>query len=219
MRVFDLTGPIYQGMWTYGPPYPEVVVEEIPQPDFIAHATYSWRFELGAQTGTYLETSLHVDRSGPPLAEVPIERLFMFPVTIVRVPAAPLAPITRDQLISKAPPLTPGEAIIIATGWGQRWHEADFVTHCPYFEAEAMHWILDHQPWLMAGDQPRFDSWTSPQGFWDRFFQQGTLLLAPLYGLEQITATRGQLVALPLPIAETCASPCRVLFVENKPAE
>ncbi len=215
MRVLDITGPIYDGMWTYGPPYPDVVVEEIPQPDFIAHATYSWRFELGAQTGTYLETSLHVDRNGPQLIEVPVEKLLMFPAAVIKVEAEPLAPISREQLIAAAPEINHGEAIVVGTGWGRKWHDADFVTNCPYFEAEAMHWILDHEPWLMAGDQPRFDSWTHPQGFWDRFFGQGTLLLAPLYGLEQITVSRGRMVALPLKITETCAAPCRVLFIEE----
>jgi arylformamidase len=215
VRVLDITGPTYQGMWTYGPPYPDVVVEEIPQPDFIAHATYSWRFELGAQTGTYLETSLHVDRSGPQLIEVPIEKLFMFPAAVIKVEAEPLAPISREQLVAAAPEISEGEAIIVSTGWGRKWNDGDFVTNCPYFESEAMHWILDHKPWLMAGDQPRFDSWTAPQGFWDRFFGQGTLLLAPLYGLEQITVSRGKVVALPMKIAETCAAPCRVLFIEE----
>jgi arylformamidase len=215
MRITDLTGPIYDGMWTYGPPYPDVVVEEIPQPDFIAHATYSWRFELGAQTGTYLETSLHVDREGPALIEVPMEKLFMFPVAVIKVEAEPLAPISREQLIAAAPEINHGEAILVASGWGRRWHEDDFVTNCPYFEAEAMNWILDHEPWLMAGDQPRFDSWTNPQGFWDRFFGQGTLLLAPLFNVDAVSASRGKMVALPLKIEKTCAAPASVLFVEE----
>lgn len=215
MRLTDLTGPIYHGMWTYGPPYPDVVVEELPQPDFIAHETFSWRFELGAQTGTYLETSLHVDRGGPALIEVPMEKLFMFPIAVIQVEAEPLAPISREQLIAAAPELNHGEAILVASGWGRRWYEDDFVTNCPYFEADAMHWILDHEPWLMAGDQPRFDSWTNPQGFWDRFFGQGTLLLAPLFNVDAVTASRGKMVALPAKIEETCAAPARVLFIEE----
>jgi len=68
---------------------------------------------------------------------------------------------------------------------------------------------------MMAGDMPRFDSWENPQHFFQRFFDMGTLLLAPLYDLDKITATRGKLVALPMRIEETCAAPCRVVFVED----
>lgn len=215
MRIIDITGPIYDGMWTYGPPYPDVRVEEIPQPEFIQYPTYSWRFELGAQTGTYLETSLHMYREGPPLVDIAVEKLFMVPTAVIRVEAQPLTPITREQLVAGAPEINPGEAIIVATGWGHKWHDADFVTSCPHFTGEAMHWILDQEPFIMGGDMPRFDSWENPQGFFQRFFERGTLLLAPMYGLDNIMATRGKLVALPVKIEETCAAPCRVLFIEE----
>lgn len=43
----------------------------------------------------------------------------------------------------------------------------------------------------------------------------GTLLLAPLYNLDAISASRGKLVALPMKIEETCAAPTRVLFIEE----
>ena len=29
MRVIDVTGPIENGMWSYGPPYPEALIEEM----------------------------------------------------------------------------------------------------------------------------------------------------------------------------------------------
>ena len=217
MRIIDITGPIYDGMWTYGPPYPDVIVEEIPAPDFIEYPTYSWRFELGAQTGTYLETSLHVDRSGPPLDSVPMEKLWMLPTAVIALPepVEPLAPISVAMLEAAAPEISEGDVIMVASGWGRNWHSADFVTSCPYFEGPAMHWILDHKPYMMCGDMPRFDSWDNPQHFFDRFFAMETLLLAPLYNLEAITASRGKLVALPMKIEETCAAPARVLFIED----
>jgi len=43
----------------------------------------------------------------------------------------------------------------------------------------------------------------------------GTLLLAPLFGTRGIEASRGKLVALPMKLDETCAAPCRVLFIEE----
>ena len=48
------------------------------------------------------------------------------------------------------------------------------------------------------------------------FFEQGVLLLAPLVNLGAVTADRVKLVALPVKIAETCATPCRVLIIEEE---
>ena len=136
-------------MWTYGPPYPDVLIEEIEQPDFIEHETYSWRFELGAQTGTYLETSLHVRRDGPQLIEVPVEELVMRDAAVLRVPCE------ADQKIEEADLAgcgvgEPGDAVIVATGWTAM--ERPTSTNC-FGSADAM---LDHrpQPIMMCGDVP-----------------------------------------------------------------
>ncbi len=215
MKITDVTGPIADGMWTYGPPYPDVVVEEIPQPDFIQYPTYSWRFELGAQTGTYLETSLHMFREGPALNDIPVEDLFMRDAAILRVPRPPDYRLMAEDLEACDVEINPGDAIIVATGWDDHWNQEDFVSSCPFFSYEAMRWILDKDPFLMAGDMPRFDSWTDPQGFFHEFFEQGVLLLAPLVNLGAVTANRVKLVALPMKIEETCATPCRALIIEE----
>ena len=215
MKVVDVTGATYQGMWTYGPPYPDVVVEEIPEPEFIEYPTYSWRFELGAQTGTYLETSLHMFREGPPLIEVPLDTLFMRDAVILRLPGEPNRRLEPEDLEACGVQVRPGDAVIVATGWDSHWDKPDFVSDCPYFSYGAMRWILDREPFLMAGDMPRFDSWQEPQGFFREFFEQGLLLLAPLVNLGAVTADRVKLTALPLRIEETCAAPCRAVIVEE----
>lgn len=215
MRTIDVTGPIETGMWTYGPPYPDVLIEEIEQPDFIEHETYSWRFELGAQTGTYLETSLHVRRDGPQLIEVPVEELVMRDAAVLRVPCEADQKIEEADLAGCGVRVNPGDAVIVATGWDSHWNAPDFVTNCPWFSYDAMRWIIDREPFMMCGDVPRFDSWEDPQGFWPEFFDRGTLLLAPLVNLGAIEADRVKLIALPLKVVESCAAPCRVVIVEQ----
>lgn len=214
MRIIDVTGAIETGMWTYGPPYPNVLIEEIEQPDFIEHETFSWRFELGAQTGTYLETSLHVRRDGPALIEVPLEQLVMRDAAILRVPCEPDQRIERSDLEACDVEVRPGDAVIVATGWDSHWNATDFVTNCPWFSYDAMRWMLDREPFMMCGDMPRFDSWEDPQGFWPEFFDAGILLLAPLVKLDQIAGDRVKLTALPLKVVESCAAPCRVIVTE-----
>ncbi len=215
MRIIDITGPIYSGMWHYPPPYPETLIEEIPAPEWIEYPTYSWNFQMCCQSGTYLETSLHVDRDGPPLIDVPTEELFLRPAAVIRVSVEPLGRIEVEDLTSAAPEINPGEVIIVDTGWGNKWRDDDFIESCPYFSRDAMYWILDRQPFIFSADMPKFDSWEDPQEFFGRFFDEGVLLLAPVMNLAQIQADRGHIVALPMKVEQACAAPCRTLFIED----
>jgi len=215
MRIVDISGPIYSGMWTYGGTYGEVQIAEVPQLEAVEHETYSWRMAMSVQSGTYLETSLHVDRNGPALIDIALEDLWMVDCAVLRVPKEPDGMITARDLTDCNVPVQRGDAVIVATGWDAHWREPDFITNCPWCSAEAMHWILDHEPVILCGDVPRFDSWATPQGFWDRFFGQGTLLLAPAVNLLNIDADRVKLCALPMKIEESCAAPCRAVVVEE----
>lgn len=215
MKVTDISGPIYHGMWTYGGPYGEVEIAEVPQLEAVTHATYSWRMGMSVQSGTYLETSRHVRRDGPALIETPLEDLWMRDCVILRVPKGPNETIHRRDLKMCEVWFHRGDAIIVATGWDAHWHQPDFITDCPWFTRNAMDWILDHEPFMVCGDVPRFDSWSDPQGFWPRFFDQDTLLLAPVVNLSAVQSSRAKLCALPLKITESCAAPCRAVIVEE----
>jgi kynurenine formamidase len=134
---------------------------------------------------------------------------------ILRVSKGPNESVSKDDLERCEVRIEKGDAIIVATGWDSHWREADFVSDCPWFTREAMDWILDHEPFMVCGDVPRFDSWAEPQGFWPRFFDQGTLLLAPVVKVGAVKSDRAKLCALPMKIEESCAAPCRVVIVED----
>ena len=59
-RIVDITGPIYEGMWTYGPPYAPFRMEQVPPVDWVPYPTYSQNISMNVQTGTYLETGAHM---------------------------------------------------------------------------------------------------------------------------------------------------------------
>jgi kynurenine formamidase len=215
MRSTDISGPVFQGMWTYGGPYGEVESAEVEQLEVVEHETYSWRMAMSVQSGTYLETSLHVKRDGPPLIDIALEDLWMRNCAILRAPKEPDGCVQRAELEACGVEIKRGDAIIVATGWDSHWREGDFISNCPWFSREAMDWILDHEPFMLCGDVPRFDSWEEPQGFWPRFFDQGTLLLAPVVNLAAVRSDRAKLCALPMKLEESCAAPCRAVIVEE----
>jgi len=215
MKITDVSGSVYAGMWTYGGTYGEVQLAEVPQLEVVEHETYSWRMAMSVQSGTYLETSLHVDRAGPALIDIPVEELWMKDCSILRVPKPADGCVQVEDLEACGVPINKGDAAILATGWDAHWRQDDFITNCPWVSRAAMDWILDHEPAIIGGDVPRFDSWDTPQGFWERFFGQGTLLLAPVVNLAAVTGDRVKLCALPMKIEESCAAPCRVVLVED----
>jgi arylformamidase len=215
MRITDISGPIFTGMWTYGGPYGEVEIAEVPQFEGVAYPTYSWRMAMSVQSGTYLETALHVRLDGPPLIDIPLEDLWMRDCAILRVPKPPDGCVQVEELKACGVEINKGDAVVVDTGWDAHWREPDFITNCPWFSRAAMDWILDHEPFMMCGDVPRFDSWDDPQGFWPRFFDQGTLLLAPVVNLAAVASNRARLCALPTKLEVGCAAPCRVVVVED----
>ena len=218
-RVLDLTGPIYTGMWSYGEPFPQVTVRPLPTVSWVRYPIYAEIFDgMNSQCGTYLETPAHLlgDRSYP-LSAVSVERLFEMPAVVLKLElpeAGPCAPITR-QALEAAPGvdrICPGDALLLCTGWGERWRAPDFVEHSPFITREAMDFLIGKKPFLLGSDFPRWDNLASPQGFWQDFYAADILMLAPLCNLTQAPTTGGRLTALPLRVEETCCAPCRAVM-------
>ena len=216
MKIIDITGPIYNGMWSYGPPYPEVRIEEIPIPEWIPYPTYSWKVSLGGQTATYLETGLHMKRGRPAVIDIPIETLWMRDAIVLKVPGKEHGEdaITVAELERCGAEIHEGDAVLVCIGRDRKWRDPEYVTDSPYFTREAMDWIIDRKPFLMGGDWARFDNWEKPEMFFERLFDEGILLLASVVNLTRVTQPRVKLTVLPLKIEESCAVPARAVIIE-----
>ena len=126
------------------------------------------------------------------------------------------------ELEANCPPVQPGDALLIECGWGGRWSEPDYVTGSPAYHIDCLPWFMA-QPFAILGvDVPCIESARSrPDGAEETgnmltpILAKGVLLLAPLVNLDQVTAPRGQLIALPLNIRGVSGAPCRAVFVEN----
>ena len=217
MRMIDVTGTIHHGMWTYGAPYPEVVVEEIAIPEWVPYETYSWRFVLGGQTGTYLETGLHMTRGRPAVIDVPLESLVDRDAVVIKIAGKEHTNdcITREELAGGGEEIKRGDCVLLSVGRDARWREADYVTDSPFVCKEAMDWLIDQEPFLIGGDWPRWDSWERPQKFFPRLFDRGILVLGPLVNLGAVKRRRVKLSVFPLKIEATAAAPARAIVMEE----
>ena len=213
-RIVDITGPIYDGMWSYGLPYEPFSIEEVAPVDWVAYPTYSQNISMNVQTGTYLETGAHMFQEMRTIDMLRPEDLILDAFVLGLTPKGPRAGIVIDEIRPLTDGINPRSAILVCTGWGRNWEHPRFLDDSPYFTAAAMDHLLSLKPALIGADLPRWDNLDDPQGFFGRFFRQDVLLLAPLINLERFGRRSGKLIVLPLPIRGACASPARAVLID-----
>lgn len=218
--MIDLTGTIYDGMWNYEPPFPDVHIRPLPQVPWVETAVHCEIFDgLHSQTGTYLETPAHLlgDESYP-LIEVPIERIHNVDAVVLKLPGFETGrgrrAITKEMLMEcpQAREIRAGDALLVCTGWGRYWRDPAYLDDAPYFTMDAMGWLIGKRPSILGSDTPRWENLDEPQGFFPDFYAADILMLAPLVNLEQADRARMKLTALPLKAERTSCAPCRAVL-------
>ena len=221
-RYHDLSGKLENGLWSYQALpgleqiIPDVQIETIAtveKDDFFAS-----KITLSTISGTYVEAGSHILKEGKTLDQYRISD-FIKPATIIRLPRqAEKTMVDASLLDSNAPKIPKGEALIVDTGWGNRWNKPGYVLQCPNFSQGAIEWILAHDPPICAFDVPCLESsWSEDVieekgGLLGMMFKSGALLVAPLVNLEQIKSDQGVLYCLPLFLAGTSGAPARIVF-------
>lgn len=219
MRIIDISGPIYSGMWQYCPSYPGAAISECEKPAFIPDDVecYCQKFEIGGQTGTYIETKAHLDSTATPVVDVPLDDL-LFDAVIVRLEdKGPLERIALAELKASAPKIRKGDAVLVRSGWDRHWRAPHFVDESPHLSCEAAEWLLDRGIVLLGSDFPRFDNVDVPEFPWDRFFDRARFVLAPIVNLDAVTQDRVKLAAFPIKVEGAVSAPCRAAIFEAWP--
>lgn len=216
-RIRDISGWIYNGMWSYCPEYPGAEISELPQPAFLPkdYPVYLQKFAIGGQTGTYIETRGHVDRSAVPVTQLPLE-CFCRPAVVIDAGAKrDSEPVTLADVEHAGVQIRQGDAVLLSTGWDRKWDDADFVEKSPYISREAALWLFDRKIGMLGADFPRFDLPSASQFPWTEFWDKVNLLLAPVTNLRGLSGRCGDLIAFPLKIRGACATPCRAALMER----
>lgn len=223
-KVTDITGPVYDGMWNYEPPFPAFHLKPLPEVPWVKGRVYCEIFEgLHSQTGTYLETPAHFfgnDKSYL-IADIDVERLYEIDCFIVhlekyfdRTEQKHITyPMVKETLEKSS--VSPGTAILLSTGWGQAWCEELFLEQSPFIKKEAMEYIISQKPYLLGSDFPRWDNIKESEGFFKDFYDANILMLAPCVNLSKIKSQHCKLTVLPLKIPGTSCTPCRAVVIEE----
>jgi len=224
-RYVELNGRLENGLWTYQAlPGLEKIIPEVRIQTIAtikANAFFASRLSMSTISGTYVEAGSHIIEGARTLDRYRVSD-FIKPARILRLPRQKAKALIDEKLLAAhAPNLRPGEAILVATGWGRMWNKPGYVLQCPNFTKGAIAWLLKHKPAICGFDVPCIESsWSEDAaeekgGLLGMLFNKNVLLVAPLVNLEKLKADKGMLYCLPLPVVGTSGAPARVVFEEK----
>lgn len=216
-RWLDLTGKLENGMWNYGKPFPEISIDQVA--DVATDGYEGHAFRLHSLAGTYLETANHLFADRERLGDVSLDRL-MTRAWVAQLPdKKPFEPITAEELERAAgTSLAPGDALLIATGWDAYWNRPGYTESSPYFDSDAMDWIIDRDVSLLGMDITSIEDPRKPGGEMTllmRYYAKDRLMVAPLVRLREAGKGPWTITVLPLNVPNACAAPCRAILFEN----
>ena len=225
MKLIDLSGPIYTGMWSYGPPFPEFKLVDIKEPEWVkSFSPKSHAFEgFCMLTGNYIDGPSHAFglEKEKPMHELPLEKIFgvdayVYKFDLKKMPKEGRRPYVTMEHVKKAEKeIVPDEApIILATGWGSHWAEPDFLTDSWFLKKNVAEYFAGKRPILLGFDTPYADNLENEQGNWQDLYGAGITLLAPLINTERITKFKIKLYVSPLNILNTTGLPVRTIVEE-----
>ena len=226
MKVTDITGTIYNGMWYFGDPWPRFNFKtRYHELEAIGLTAMIEDFEgMGGHTGLHIETSatgIGYEKSYP-LIDVPIEKLvyvdaYVYQLRHDDLPVKDGKPYISLEALKEVEKeeVPEGSIILIGTGYGKNWDNEDYLAKSWFIKREAMYYIIDKKPLLLGVDATDFENWTNPERFLERFFNSNILLMAPCINLEKIQKFKVKFIALPLKIKGAAICPTRAVVIEE----
>ena len=223
MKVIDISGPIFNGMWSYGEQYPKYKLETIDYP--YEKEVYPVDVFEGfhAQTGTYIESpGICKDQKIKKLNDMHLKNFYKIDTFVFQIPYNKLSikdgkPYISLENIKEAEKqnIPKGSSILISTGYGENWKNDDYLDRTWFFKKEAIYYLIDKKPFLIGGDSPIWENDLNPEGALPRLYEEGILLLAPCVNLEEVEKFKVKLIVLPLKVSEAATCPVRAAIIED----
>lgn len=224
MKIIDISGPIFNGMWSYGKPYPEFNHTK----DKIDYCGDKYSIDIlkgmHGQTGTCLEsTSAFANKREPLfLDNISLEKLFMIEAYVLKIPHEELGKkdnksyITIKDIKKAEKDIIPeGSAILVGTGYGKNWEKENFPDKGWFFKKYAFEYLLDKKPFMLGGDSPNWENTLSPEGIFEKLYNSGIICISPCINLEKIKSFKVNLTVLPLKILKMGICPARAVVAET----
>ncbi|GAA3848769.1 cyclase family protein [Streptomyces sedi] len=219
MTLVDLTHPLWAGMPKI-PILPEVERHQITSIAEGAPMDIS-SITLALHVGTHVDAPSHVVAGGAAIDEIPVER-FSGRAVVSRVDRRPGEEITVEDVLAGGPAPEPGEFLLVATGWDDRFTSPEYGDH-PSLAPELAEWAVERGVPFVGVDLITPDLPVHRRGPGFDFPVHRTLLgndvliAENLTGLAALGGRRVRLLAFPLAIRGGDAGPARVLAETEEP--
>jgi kynurenine formamidase len=173
------------------------------------------RISLGTHTGTHVDAPFHFFADGDRLDVLPVSRLVGGGVRLDLTGRCENSPICAAELRRAAPQLTPGDFVLVMTGWDRFWGTPRYFRH-PYLAPDCGRWLVDCGAGLVGLDTPSPDRTGGGPGDYPvhrQLLGAGVLIVENLCGLWRIPALRGTYAFLPLKLKGADGAPVRAVFL------
>jgi arylformamidase len=214
--IVDLSHRLGPGMPSYpGLPVPKFQTF-LAHGDSAQHAHYApgtsfqiASYELGGNTGTYVDAPFHRHPQGADLASVPLEKLA--DLAGVVVPGKEDGPIAGD--VFSGVPLK-GRAVLVHTGWAKHWGAPGYFRSGPFLTAAGCEHLIDAGVVLVGIDCANIDNISDPaRPAHTLLLAAGIPIVEHLRGLEQLQGFDFRFFAVPPAIRGGTSFPVRAFAI------
>jgi kynurenine formamidase len=212
----DLSHEIVDGMTTHpGIPPPSIstfLTHEASAARYAPGTTFEiGRIDLVANTGTYLDTPAHRFPGGPGLANLALDRVVDLDGILVDCRRADQRAIGPEAFRGIE---IRGRAVIVATGWDERWGTPAYLSDNPFLTAEAAELLVDSGAALVGIDSLNVDSLADPRRpAHTAILRAGVPLVEHLTGLGALPAAGWRFFAVPPRIRGMATFPVRAFAI------
>ncbi|HVO79292.1 MAG TPA: cyclase family protein [Terriglobales bacterium] len=214
--LIDLSHRLEPGMPSY-PGLPEPRFHTfLAHGDAAKHAHYApgtsfqiAAYELGGNTGTYVDAPFHRYLDGADLADVPLDRLADLPGVVFAAPGD--GPIEARVFSGIA---VRGKAVLVHTGWAKHWGSSGYFRSGPFLTASACEHLVHAGAALVGIDCANIDNMQDPaRPAHSILLKAGIPIVEHLRGLEQLSGREFRVFAAPPAIRGGTSFPVRALAV------
>jgi kynurenine formamidase len=212
VRFFELSHPIADGMRMFPglePPRVGAVLDHAasrPHYDGQAEFYLGW-IEMAGNTGTYLDSPFHRFPDRPDISELALEDLAGLPGLVLDGRVAD----DRSVALEAEESDLAGKAVLIRTGWDERWGTDAYWAPGPFVAPESLELLLRARPKLVG-----VDFWNVDDAVGDpsrrvhtALLSTGILIVEHLCGLAALPSTGFRFYAVPLRVVGGASFPVR----------
>jgi arylformamidase len=216
-KIIDLTFTIDNQCMTCGTPWHEKVdIKQMGNINDVGRNTHS--IKLGSHTATHIDAPLHFIDKAIGIDKLDLLRL-CGNVTIVD-----FSYINKGQVVGlkDVQGLKVTERMLFRFYWYKKWMTSEYYKQFPYFQEEAMDYLIENGMKLIALDTPSPDCGDSISELDDspihkKLLEKGIIIIEYLNNTEEIQMDKDyQIIALPLKIRNVDGSPARIILAEKE---